>query len=177
MNIHPIFVHFPIALLTIYSVLELIRFNKILNLPYWFYVKAIFVIFGSLGAVAAFITGRMSAQGIPVTSELFRIVEMHERFAIATNIIFGILALSYLVLWLNKENISRFFINKPRLAKIWTIKLNIAKFVVETKLVILLALAGLICITITGGIGGAMVFGPDADPFFKPMYMFLFPEG
>ena len=40
MNIHPIFVHFPIALLTLYSLAELIRWRRITELAYWFYVKA-----------------------------------------------------------------------------------------------------------------------------------------
>ncbi|MEK7110290.1 MAG: hypothetical protein AAB759_00205 [Patescibacteria group bacterium] len=39
MNIHPAFVHFPIALLTIYAVLELARFRFFTARPYWFHLK------------------------------------------------------------------------------------------------------------------------------------------
>ena len=41
--------------------------------------------------------------------------------------------------------------------------------------VILLALVGLVCITITGGLGGTMVYGPNADPFFGVIYKLMFP--
>jgi hypothetical protein len=48
-----------------------------------------------------------------------------------------------------------------------------SEYVVKGKLIIFLAILGLMCVTITGGLGGVMVFGPDADPFFKPIYQLL----
>ena len=48
MNIHPLLVHFPIALLTIYSLLELVPFKQIYRQSYWFYTKAIILIIGSI---------------------------------------------------------------------------------------------------------------------------------
>ncbi|KHO51327.1 MAG: hypothetical protein QT04_C0044G0036 [archaeon GW2011_AR11] len=59
LNIHPIFVHFPIALLSLYAVMVLIRFRKVMGLPYWSYAKAILAIAGTLGAFAALQTGSL----------------------------------------------------------------------------------------------------------------------
>ena len=57
MDLHPIIVHFPVALLTLYGIFELFSVRRIARKPYWFYVKAVLVIFGALGALAAWLTG------------------------------------------------------------------------------------------------------------------------
>ncbi len=174
MNIHPVVVHFPVALLTIYALMELIRFNKVKSQPYWFYVKALFLMIGGLGALAARQTGEWAAEGVDRSSDTAGILNMHENFANATTLIFGTLAVGYLIIWLNRENIFKFFNNNQTLIKIWNFILPIAKVLIETKLVILLAFAGLACVTITGGLGGIMVYGPDADPFFGFIYKLIF---
>ena len=173
MNLHVIVVHYPIAFLTVYALFELLRFRRLLNQPFWFYVKAVLVILGSLGAGAALITGKMAKELFSGVSSLEPVVSLHEKFAQTTTIIFAVLAVSYLVIWLNRENFSSIFSPDTVLAKIWNFLGKLAHVLVETKLAILLALAGLICVTLTGGLGGAMAFGPDADPFFKPIYNLL----
>jgi hypothetical protein len=57
----------------------------------------------------------------------------------------------------------------------WMMKIRVAHFIVETPFVILMAVLGLICITITGGLGGTMVYGTQADPFFGIIYKLMFP--
>jgi uncharacterized membrane protein len=57
MNIHPIVVHFPIALLTLYGVLECVRWKKVMDFMHAFHVKATLVIAGTLGAIVAYISG------------------------------------------------------------------------------------------------------------------------
>ena len=57
MNIHPILVHFPIALLTLYAIWELIRFKKVTAQHYWFHVKAILIIAGLVTAELALGSG------------------------------------------------------------------------------------------------------------------------
>lgn len=173
MNIHPIFVHFPLALLTVYALMELVRFNIVKQQPYWFYVKALFLMIGGLGALMALKTGELAAEAVWKNVEIRNIIEMHENFADATTAIFGILAACYLVLWLNRENVSRFFVNNNLFVKLWNFLVSIAKFVVESKLVIVLAFAGLICVTITGGLGGRIVYGTNSDPLLKPVLDFL----
>ncbi len=174
MNIHPVIVHFPVALLTIYALMELLRFKKISAQPYWFYTKAIFLFIGGLGSLAALQTGEWAADALGKSAKMSEVLQRHEFFAKASIITFGILAVSYLILWLEREQFTP-WIKFELFRKIWRIKVGFAKFVVETKLVILLALAGLLFITITGGLGGIMVFGPSADPFFGFIYQLLFP--
>lgn len=173
MNLHVVVVHYPIAFLTLYAIFELLRFRRLLVQPFWFYVKAILVILGSLGAGAALITGKMAKELFSGVSSLEPVVSLHEKFAQATTIIFTVLAVSYLVVWLDRENFMSVFTSGGTLAKIWNFLGRCARLVVETKLAIFLAFAGLICVTITGGLGGAMAFGPDADPFFRPIYNLL----
>lgn len=181
MNLHPVFVHFPVALLTIYALMELVRFKKIMSKPYWFYLKAVILMVGGLGALAAYFTGNMAKfavrQGefVVAIPNFKQVVSLHQNFAALSVAIFGILAASYLILWLNRENISRFFLQKQLLMKFWQTLAKIAHAFVETKFVIFLVLAGLICITITGGLGGIMVYGTSADPFFGVIYHLLFP--
>ncbi len=146
MDLHPIFVHFPVALLTVYAVLELIRFEKVTSRPYWFHVKAIFAIFGSLGAIAAYATGNdhgaHSALG-----------QMHVTFATTTLIIFCIIGFSYLLEWFKPSKYSL--------------------FVMRPYIIIPLAVLGLVAVTITGGLGGALVYGTHFDPFMAPIFKLL----
>jgi uncharacterized membrane protein len=180
MNLHPIFVHFPIALLTVYAIMELIRFKKVMRQPYWFYSKALFLMIGGLGALAALYTGDMakaavrSGEFMVAIPNFDQVVRMHENFADLTVGIFGILAACYLFLWMQRYNFSS-FAKKIGLLPVWNFLLILAHFFVETPFVIFMALAGLICVTITGGLGGIMVYGPGADPFFGFVYHLMFP--
>lgn len=146
MYLHPIFVHFPIALLTIYAVLELIRSEKVTSKPYWFHAKALFAIFGALGALAAYLTGPEQAEAVPLGA-------MHANFGLATLVVFGIVGLSYLLEWFMPTKYSL--------------------FVMRPYIIMPLAVAGLILVTITGGLGGALVYGTNFDPLMAPIFKIL----
>lgn len=148
--LHPIIVHFPIALLTLYGVLELVRFQKFLDKPYWFYVKAVLISFGAVGALAGVITGGITSGwyiGGP------RIFVMHQIFGLATLILSVVIALGYHFHW---HKMNRF-----------------SEFVMKPKVLVVLALLLLFSITTVGGIGGAMVRGTDFDPLMKPIFILL----
>jgi uncharacterized membrane protein len=153
MNLHVVVIHFPIAALTLYALLELVRWRKIAGLSYWFYLKAFLVIVGELGAIAAVVTGKILIQGFQ--GKLPKAIEMHERFAIMTAIAFGIIVLLYITAWLGRA----------RSSPVPKVESFLAGWLMP-----LLALAGLILITITGGLGGAMVFGADVDPIASLVY-------
>jgi uncharacterized membrane protein len=149
--LHPIIVHFPIALLTLYGVLELVRFQKVLDKPYWFYTKAILISFGALGALAGVLTGLIASSWTLLAGP--RIFVLHQLFAFATVILSVGIAKGYLFHWL-----------KPN----WY-----SEHVLRPRVLITLAVLLLISITITGGIGGAMVRGTTFDPLMAPIFKLL----
>jgi uncharacterized membrane protein len=152
-DLHPAVVHFPIALLTLYSLFELASIRRLQEKQYWFYVKSIFVILGTLGAVAAYITGLLAFENFYEST----LVQLHARFAIATIILFGLAALLYSLAWFGGPKAllfaSRFLFNRGAMIPI--------------------ALAGLIIIYITGGLGGAIVYGLESNPIMQPIYEYF----
>ena len=92
MDFHPLIIHYPIAFLTTYAVFELLCFRKLLDLPYWFYIKAALVIIGEVSAILTLIAAMIS-DTLAVES---RLVEMYKLFMFITVIIFGIIALTYI---------------------------------------------------------------------------------
>ena len=165
MNIHPIFVHFPIALFTLFSIIELLRFR--LKQPYWFYVKAILVISGFLSAIVTIFTGLMAAESLR-RSSLEEVVAVHASFAISATFIFLIIAWAYFVAWVNSV--------KQIQNNSWLFFTRIQKLLIETNFVYILTILGLVAITITGALGGSMVYGPEADPFVSFIYHIFFTD-
>ena len=92
MDFHPLVIHYPIAFLSTYAVFELLRFRKLLDLPYWFYIKATLVVVGELGAIVTVVSAQFST-GLVGESTLS---DMYKNFIIITAIIFGIISLAYL---------------------------------------------------------------------------------
>ncbi|MDB4939888.1 MAG: hypothetical protein JWO40_313 [Candidatus Doudnabacteria bacterium] len=161
MNVHPIFVHFPIALLSTYGILELIRFKKITSQAYWFYIKATLVILGTLAAYVAAEFGDI-AKGLIVNSGNRTLISNHENWAQNSIIIFTIIAVCYAIEWLNKATLTNF--KSPTIIRIWNWLTKIQHWIIDTPVVIILAIAGVIAITITGSLGGTIVYGKGNDP-------------
>lgn len=91
-------IHFPIAFLTIYAVFELIRFRRVIEQPYWFYIKKVLIIVGWAGSIVAALTGLNAANW---TIQGPRIFVMHEIFAITTIALSTISAIFYIK---NRQN-------------------------------------------------------------------------
>lgn len=166
MNFHPLIIHFPIAFLTVYAILEFIRIKKIQDLPYWFYVKAALVVIGSASTIPALFSGKLIEHGFQDRRHL---VNVHSFWAELTTVIFGIIALSYFIEIVARNNLFGIKLGKS-LDSIWQIKQKFSKIVLETKLVLLLALLGLVAVIITGALGGIIVYGPSLDPFTQFIY-------
>jgi uncharacterized membrane protein len=165
MNIHPIVLHFPIAMLTIYSILELLRFRIFRGQPYWFYIKATLVILGGLSAYVTVLTGVLVSDMIAAEDlSLQPLIQSHEFWAWTSVGIYSILAVCYLIAWIKKD--SSF--------QIWKFLVWLQVLVTETPLVIFLALLGLAALTITGALGGSIAFGHDTDPFTNWIYQIFF---
>ncbi len=163
MNIHPILVHFPIGLLTLYAFLELFRFNMLTNKTYWFYLKASLVIIGFLSSIATFFSGDAIEDLFRGFPDQMHLVSVHSNFAFATCVLFGIISLSYLTQWIAKEGIS---FNQT----FWKYLVRVTHQFLQGPAVVLLALAGLFCVTVTGALGGALVYGSDIDPVVSFIY-------
>lgn len=79
-NIHPLFVHFPIAFLTAFFAIELfatiIGLERIRRLASWF------LYFGTLGAIAAVGAGFRAAATVAHAEEVHPIMENHEHLMV-----------------------------------------------------------------------------------------------
>lgn len=165
MLLHPIVVHFPIALLTVYAVLELIRFPIIKRQPYYFYLKAFLVVAGAAATFVARFTGEMDAERFTPGDPTLAVIERHELFANLTTAVFSLLALAYLVSWLKKAELS------PATPGTWKDKVyRSAERFTESPWGAALALLGLISVTVTGALGASIIFGPNADFFVRTIY-------
>lgn len=170
MDLHPMIVHFPIALLTIYALMELIRPKKLLQQESWVYIKATFLILGTLGAFAALSSGEIAADTYGETD----LVETHEAWAGATTTIFGILAGLYVLFFIDKFWSKKIPKTAKKLKKYWTIIMKIDYFFLNSFIIYLAVIAGLIALTITGALGGAMVHGTEKDPIIAIVYNLFF---
>lgn len=160
MNIHPLFVHFPIAMLSAYAVFELLRFKKILAWQSWRYIKATLLFIGTLGTFAALATGDSAER---YHRDARALVNIHSNFGGATTAIFCILSVYYISLLL--ESVLG--------GKITFASLRNKIF--SPPVIIILALAGLVCVMITGALGGAIAYGPATDPVVQFIYKLFFP--
>lgn len=157
MDFHPIIVHFPVALLTCYAVSELFRFRIIRENSSWFWIQASFLLVGSAGSLVAYKTGEWASEGMKSV-----LVSAHARFAKITVILFGLLALLYVVRILSEWFGASFSV----LMRITSMTERMRK----SFLMPIAALVGLATVTITGALGGAIVYGPDVDPFVSIIY-------
>lgn len=167
MNIHPLFVHFPIGMLVLYSALEISAYLvPSLRRQIWvFPVKAFLLFTGVLSAIAALMTGGIAEDLIASTNPRAYILELHAPFAAATTLVYLVLAASYTVRVFDQNGWSdRIVWSHSFLVRILNIKRYLSRVVLDTWVLPFLALLGLILLTITGGLGAAIVYGPDIDP-------------
>ena len=170
MNIHPIFVHFPIALLALYAILETIHFRKLIYKIEFFYIKFFLLATGTIGAFFALATGDDAEK---LHRDVRSLVHVHSNFATITTIIFCILLAIYVFDWVNLVFGEKLEVSKY--SKIWNLKKLIIHKIFPGPVIILLAILGLITLLITGALGGAIVYGVTGDPFTAFVYKIFFP--
>ncbi len=174
MNIHPLFVHFPIGLLVAYSVLEIVAYAwpSVRRQSWHFPVSAFLLFTGVLGAFAALLTGGITEEILKAEGDAnFYMVENHSLFAGATTVLYVILAAAYLVrIFQMKGWGQRMFGSSAFFGPILRLKEYLAHVVLDTWLLPLLALLALAGMFVTGALGAAIVYGPSADPFVSFVY-------
>jgi uncharacterized membrane protein len=170
MDLHPIIVHFPVALLSLYALLEIVTVWYRRHEQSVFAIKIFLLVVGWLGGIAGIQSGEIAHE---LNHPPHDILEMHEAFASATVWIFGLLALMYLAYLLWVKNLwgarvwaTQFVSDKPQLASLARFKIRAIRWLFDTRWILALAaLAGLMAVSFTGALGGVMVHGTGVDPF------------
>lgn len=165
-DLHPIFVHFPIALFTIYALLEILPVKKLQATTTFTYIKGTMVIIGSFFSVFTLITGNIAGEALEHDPFLGDVVELHGTFALWTSIVFALLALIYAITFIE---INRLKMLQITTSVLWNTILQIRNKVIHRWVLITLAFIGLVLITATGALGGAIVYGSNKDPIMHIM--------
>ncbi len=171
LNIHPIFVHFPIALLSLYAVFEILSLPMLTRLQWWFPTKAVLLFAGMIGGLIADQTGEL-AEAIYRGSPTMSLIRLHSTYAEAALWVYGVLAALYFIECLRRLQISSLL--PAVLQKSWQYLIRIEQMLFRVPLLMLGSIAGLIIITIAGALGGAITYGPNADPIVSFIYHLFF---
>jgi len=155
-NIHPIFVHFPIAFLLLYSIIKIVPFKKWLPTMSWKDIERVLLLVGVVGAYIASSTGEIAEQLVRPSHQL---LETHALFAGITTWLYGALLLGELLVLLTP-----FLSRKFTTPKIIALLISIQMFLTHRTVAVALALLGLVALSVTGLLGGVMVYGTSADP-------------
>ncbi len=155
-NFHPVFVHFPIALLLLYSFIKVVPFKKWFPSISWRQIEQVLLTAGIFGAFAALATGETAEHLVKPNHDL---VEMHSLFASMSTFTYGTLFLGELLSILNIS-----FIPKLKIGIITSISAKLEKIFTNNTFSKVLAVYGFLAISVTGILGGVMVYGLSADP-------------
>jgi len=157
-NIHPIVVHVPIVLLCIYSLIKIIPVKKWFPRVAWRDIELLVLVFGVLGALAALWTGDTAEHLYRPNRQL---LEVHSTVATVATILYGLLLLGEIAAVKNLHYASA----GSQYPVIKRSALLLEKIFMNTMFSIVSAIAALVALTLTGILGGAMVYGTTADPF------------
>ena len=155
-NIHPLFVHFPIAFLLLYSLIRILPFERLVPSLSWRHIQQILLLAGVLGAFLSNTTGEIAEHLIRPEEAL---VEMHAFFALASTWIYGLLLGGEILFILNP-----YLSKKFPLGSLTTLLIKIETLLTNRTLTLVLAVLGVVAISLTGLLGGVMVYGTSADP-------------
>ena len=164
-NLHPIFVHFPIAFFLLYSFLKVLPFEKRFLKTDLKYTFLILLASGLLGAWLATATGE-SAEELFQSKD--KIIETHASFASASIWFYAIALISEASFFINDNLIKRLSLS---FVKTYIFKL---KNILDSKIFLIsIVILGTLSISITGLLGGVIVYGLTADPLAAPIVKIL----
>jgi uncharacterized membrane protein len=168
-TIHPLLVHFPVAMLSLYGILEIISGFPIIRKFDLTITKLVLVIIGTLGGMLASVSGEAIEHSF---SGLHNLVEMHSTWATLTNFLGIIITALLLVSYFSSFIVSRYA--DGTIARITGIITRLAQ---TRALMVILGLCVIISITVTGALGAVIVHGPQVDPVVNFIYTTLLPQG
>jgi uncharacterized membrane protein len=162
-ELHPIIVHFPIALLLTSVAMDFVatglrRWN-IADVGTWL------LIFGVIGALAAGLTGSLSEHRAARGANIGNLLELHQRFGFATGFTFALLLLLRLI-WLSPRILMGLQGVAPAIANPLQQRLRAAAPALFAAppatwmiaLYLLGSVVGAVLLGITGYLGGALVY-------------------
>jgi uncharacterized membrane protein len=160
-DFHPIFVHFPIAFLTLYSIIKILPLTRWFPRVAWRDIERVLLVFGFIGSIAALLTGEQA-------EELNRppqdIAEWHEFFANTTIWLYGALLAGEFLSFIRRffsQSLGTIGAKWPSVIKTFRFLENLLTHNLFSKLIAVVALGTLF---LTGLLGGVMVYGTTADP-------------
>jgi len=168
-DVHPIVVHFPIALLMLYAMVEICSPHLSKYGKAHVAIKLSFLFIGTVASWVALSTGEIAAETIGEGG----LVGVHSFFAGATVWIFSLTAGAYFWSYIAKPFLTKRNFRLP-LAITKAID-TLAGLILHRVFVVLLAVAGLLTLTTTGALGGAIVYGPEVDPIVSFVYHLFSP--
>lgn len=169
MDLHPLFVHFPIALLTLYAVLEILR-------PWtrghaWQTTRSLLVIVGTLSAFVSLSTGE-DAEHAYRNAAMLNVLEMHSLIATITTWCFACIAVCYAI---ELPIVIRILDRSPSwMRRALAIVRQCATTILTTPIVTILAILATLGLMLVGALGGILVYGPDFDPVTSLVYNLIF---
>ena len=171
-SLHPAIVHIPIGLLFVYSCIECAllffpRYKEKLS-----FGKYIMLVVGLIGSFFALSSGDNLEDTVGYDDSL---VDLHSTFAEATVWVYGILAVAFTILILKNSKIVKTVIEKSKyLQKIINLIFFLSSIITRQPWLCILALLGLLLLSLTGALGGAISHGPDSDPITSFVYSLFF---
>ena len=125
----------------------------------WKHIEILLLVVGVLGAFVADYTGSI-AKHLLTPPPNRQLVQMHALFAEISSVIYGAILVGEILYffspWIN---------TKLKLVRINSLLLFIQNILTSSLVSTVLAILGLVAISITGLLGGAIVYGVSADPF------------
>lgn len=169
MDLHPLFVHFPIALLTLYAVLEILR--PWIRGEGWQTTRALLVIVGTISAFVGLSTGEGAEHAYRNTT-LHNVLEIHSLLAAITTWCFACIAACYAV---SLPFVTRMNIRAPKpVQSSINFSQKLASVILGTPIVTVLAILATGGLMLVGALGGILVYGPDFDPITSTVYRMFF---
>lgn len=164
-TIHPLLVHFPVAMLSLYGILEITSGFPIIRKFDLRITKLILATVGTLGGILASLSGEAIEHSF---SGLHNLVEMHSTWATLTNFL-GIVTVVLLVISYFTPTLLQKF-SSGFITQI----INFINSITRHRwIIVLLALCIIISITVTGALGAVIVHGPQVDPVVNAIYTLL----